>query len=177
MDPNETLTALRALADDYMKDEEMTLVRQSEYLGMMAEQFQNLDEWLSKGGFAPDSWGGSSNRVRATVAGLVDGELNRTDENNDDPTQEDYIADLVRFLSGSESDDAIMYVRPEDVTAHFEGQEEDSPAKTIWQGLNTAQRAEAAETVKGFLENDPEVWGLFHDNIEAGVLTYAGEQM
>lgn len=57
MDPNATLEELRNLAslaaDQHGGDPD------ADYLAArMAELFQALDEWLSKGGFAPAAWKG-----------------------------------------------------------------------------------------------------------------------
>jgi len=48
MDPNETLRRIRAELDQA----EWT----SETIEHVAEHFQALDEWLSKGGSLPESW-------------------------------------------------------------------------------------------------------------------------
>lgn len=48
MDPNETLAELRKLA--------ARLLDTGGWPDDMAEKFQALDEWLSKGGFLPTDW-------------------------------------------------------------------------------------------------------------------------
>jgi len=62
MDPNETLSKLRALlGGDYTRD--TTGVTFDDLLGFVCEAeelFQALDEWLSKGGFLPTDWAPSA---------------------------------------------------------------------------------------------------------------------
>lgn len=52
MDPNEALRQLRELVHTclYSEDEAPDIATD------LAQQFEALDEWLSKGGFPPDAW-------------------------------------------------------------------------------------------------------------------------
>lgn len=55
MDPNEALRQIRSItdyvnADSYSDDMQADLDR-------LAELFEALDQWLSKGGFLPNAWG------------------------------------------------------------------------------------------------------------------------
>ena len=54
MDPNEALKNARALAAAILKDGETwdSATRAEE----LANAFEALDEWLSKGGFLPEAW-------------------------------------------------------------------------------------------------------------------------
>ena len=54
MDPNEALKAIRILVKSILSDE--TDGNDGQDLVDLAEHVQALDEWLSKGGFLPDSW-------------------------------------------------------------------------------------------------------------------------
>jgi hypothetical protein len=60
MDPNETLATLRTEAGDIITciatDPEGSDGRIIAAAADMAEAFEALDEWLSKGGFLPDAW-------------------------------------------------------------------------------------------------------------------------
>jgi hypothetical protein len=54
MDPNEALRKLRKLAKQLLDEGN---AGDAAELGLdMAEQFQSLDEWMSKGGFVPTDW-------------------------------------------------------------------------------------------------------------------------
>lgn len=54
MDPDEALKRCRELAK---RVEDATYAEECEVAGLdLAEQFKALDEWLSKGGFAPREW-------------------------------------------------------------------------------------------------------------------------
>lgn len=58
MDPNVALRALRALAAKVLYDHENAEgngVDQDDARAL-AERFQHLDEWLSRGGFLPQPW-------------------------------------------------------------------------------------------------------------------------
>jgi hypothetical protein len=58
MDPNEILRALRALAATVLRDHENadgSGVDQDD-ASALAEHFAALDEWISGGGFLPESW-------------------------------------------------------------------------------------------------------------------------
>jgi hypothetical protein len=59
MDPNAALERLRTLAIEALKEDDaldphlaVLAIRAIE----MAEKFQALDEWITKGGFPPDDW-------------------------------------------------------------------------------------------------------------------------
>jgi hypothetical protein len=54
MDPNETLRLLRLTISQALVDEDPGV--QTAHLGEIAEYFRALDEWLSRGGFAPKAW-------------------------------------------------------------------------------------------------------------------------
>jgi len=54
MDPNETLRLIR-LTIKQMDVDEHPLIRKS-HADQIAEYFEALDEWLSKGGFLPTDW-------------------------------------------------------------------------------------------------------------------------
>jgi hypothetical protein len=67
MDPNETLAQLRSnvaaalqLADDYEKDPDAISSEDGEaavgLLDVIAQEFEALDRWLSRGGFRPRDW-------------------------------------------------------------------------------------------------------------------------
>lgn len=64
MDPNATLAALRALADGVLNHtedgENLTSVAVD-----LAEHFDALDEWLSRGGFLPAAWSRSITKETA----------------------------------------------------------------------------------------------------------------
>lgn len=64
MDPNETLANLRNYADHVVRHSGDT------YAVRLAEHFQALDEWLSKGGFRPREW--SAARTFSGQAGAVE---------------------------------------------------------------------------------------------------------
>ncbi len=52
MDPNETLERLRELAAIIVRsDDDATAAYE------LADAVQNLDQWLSNGGFLPQAWG------------------------------------------------------------------------------------------------------------------------
>jgi hypothetical protein len=55
MDPNETLRLLRERAANVIRQADEGLDN-PEACFDLAEAFQNLDEWISKGGFLPDAW-------------------------------------------------------------------------------------------------------------------------
>ncbi len=57
MDPNETLRALRAYAAKVLQDNDDpdNGVDQDEARAF-AEAFEHLDQWISRGGFLPESW-------------------------------------------------------------------------------------------------------------------------
>lgn len=54
MDPNEALVALRDCAQDIENGtDEYTFAETAQ---TMAEKFEALDDWLSRGGFPPSDW-------------------------------------------------------------------------------------------------------------------------
>ncbi len=55
MDPNETLLTLRRLAS-WLSDGNGNEVTREEAGRELAEAFESLDTWLSRGGFLPDEW-------------------------------------------------------------------------------------------------------------------------
>ena len=55
MDPNAALEAIRSLVGDVYAGE-VPEEMESDHLDALAENFRPLDEWLSRGGFAPDAW-------------------------------------------------------------------------------------------------------------------------
>ena len=73
MDPSQTLQALRKAVKDLLQiadgdqsdidfedmDRE-SLVQLAKISSCLAEDFENLDKWLSKGGFLPGAWGPST---------------------------------------------------------------------------------------------------------------------
>lgn len=50
MDPNEVLKTLRELSTEALNSGDSSLAFAA------LERFENLDEWISRGGFLPDSW-------------------------------------------------------------------------------------------------------------------------
>lgn len=69
MNPDETLALLRARVYDALHGRDFSPIR-------MAELFNGLDEWLSKGGFYPLDWQGAAmdGRSEAYQDGYHDGE-------------------------------------------------------------------------------------------------------
>lgn len=67
MDPDVALSDLRDAADEYLtlsEDPEGSDYRRLVELGQtMAEHFTNLDDWLTKGGFLPTPWVGTTQWV------------------------------------------------------------------------------------------------------------------
>lgn len=55
MDPNETLNRIRQQADAVLHSRGLQVDR-DELAAMLARNFQELDEWLCRGGFAPRAW-------------------------------------------------------------------------------------------------------------------------
>ena len=55
MDPNECLRRCRRLAKKILKDSHRECVA-TDKGETLAEYFENLDEWLSNGGFLPEEW-------------------------------------------------------------------------------------------------------------------------
>ncbi len=49
MDPNETLKELRELIDLVLRGDDTSVFE-------AATKFEDLDEWISKGGFLPEAW-------------------------------------------------------------------------------------------------------------------------
>lgn len=58
MDPNTALDSLRDLTTKVIRGEVDAADRES-VADQIAETFQGLDEWLSKGGFLPEQWVGN----------------------------------------------------------------------------------------------------------------------
>jgi hypothetical protein len=56
MDPNLTLRALRALAAKVLYDWENGNRVDRDAVRALAERFEYLDEWISRGGFLPEPW-------------------------------------------------------------------------------------------------------------------------
>ena len=63
MDPNETLKAMRRLSarfikqsDDSRSHHESSTNETLDAGSCLAENFQNLDKWLTDGGFLPNDW-------------------------------------------------------------------------------------------------------------------------
>lgn len=56
MDPNATLAAIRQLIDTEFRDVENGVAVSRTRLAELAEHFRALDEWLTRGGFAPHAW-------------------------------------------------------------------------------------------------------------------------
>jgi hypothetical protein len=52
MDPDSTLKTIRDLLDEYYHGD----VETDTFAEYMAEAVNNMDEWLSKGGFKPKGW-------------------------------------------------------------------------------------------------------------------------
>lgn len=52
MDPNETLDTIRSLMTIYRNDGDWDMSETH----MLIEYVENLDEWMSHGGFLPDAW-------------------------------------------------------------------------------------------------------------------------
>lgn len=63
MDPNTALQTLREQAKDLTRDSDYA---DAADVQEVVEQFEALDEWLSKGGFAPAAWGGPTGTVSST---------------------------------------------------------------------------------------------------------------
>lgn len=59
MDPNALLSELRRLAT-IAQDESLNPTTRNGHARRLTERFQELDEWLSRGGFPPASWVTSS---------------------------------------------------------------------------------------------------------------------
>lgn len=55
MDPSALLSELRRLAT-IAQDELLSPTTRNGHARRLAEGFQELDEWLSRGGFSPDPW-------------------------------------------------------------------------------------------------------------------------
>lgn len=55
MDPNELLRELRASVER-LRNEELDRDDEHELLYAVVEGFDNLDQWLSRGGFPPEAW-------------------------------------------------------------------------------------------------------------------------
>jgi hypothetical protein len=57
MDPDQTLRELRALVARILCDADVAegSVNLDDAV-TLAERFQNLDQWISRGGFLPDQW-------------------------------------------------------------------------------------------------------------------------
>jgi hypothetical protein len=58
MDPNETLRTMRGLSAALQSQEWMEL--DADIAGDLAIAFQDLDGWLSQGGFLPSDWAGGT---------------------------------------------------------------------------------------------------------------------
>ena len=57
MDPNETLRLMIAAAQTVVLALEMDEQPPAHVVQQLAEAALNLDDWLARGGFAPDAWG------------------------------------------------------------------------------------------------------------------------
>lgn len=57
MDPNATLATLRELCTELLSGKDGA--DPSTIGGEIAEAFENLDEWITKGGFLPSDWQGT----------------------------------------------------------------------------------------------------------------------
>lgn len=65
MDPNELLVALRDCAQDIQNGtDEYTFAETAQ---TMAEKFEALDDWLSRGGFLPGSWQSTARNVHERI--------------------------------------------------------------------------------------------------------------
>lgn len=56
MDPNETLRRIRELSSTAIADDDRDCNISNSDARELAELFQSLDEWLTKGGFQPAAW-------------------------------------------------------------------------------------------------------------------------
>lgn len=58
MDPDEALVILRAAIEDWKRNKRSghNYVGTVDAVYVIVEQVENLDEWLSKGGFLPRAW-------------------------------------------------------------------------------------------------------------------------
>lgn len=56
MDPNAVLAIARDRAASVIESADFSDARESEEAVELAEAFQALDEWLTKGGFKPREW-------------------------------------------------------------------------------------------------------------------------
>lgn len=57
MDPNEALVKLRAMVHaEHAIDSQWTPEYANQRCALWAEQFESLDDWLSKSGFLPTDW-------------------------------------------------------------------------------------------------------------------------
>ena len=61
MDPNATLAELRGAASRIVDELDHERQPDLDDVQRIAEAFQDLDEWLSKGGFLPADWTNESN--------------------------------------------------------------------------------------------------------------------
>lgn len=55
MDPNETLAVIRRITSQVLNTD-LTTTEVSDLLWNLAESVNDLDGWLSRGGFLPDTW-------------------------------------------------------------------------------------------------------------------------
>jgi hypothetical protein len=63
MDPDECLKMCQALARHIIEEADAGLPIADDKAERLAEQFLNLNEWISKGGFLPAAWNVTWNRV------------------------------------------------------------------------------------------------------------------
>lgn len=63
MDPDECLKICQKLARRIIEEADAELPITDDRAERLAEQFLNLNEWISKGGFLPAAWNVTWNRV------------------------------------------------------------------------------------------------------------------
>lgn len=56
MDPNETLKACRRLAAALLREDDKEDANRVNLGAELAQNFDNLDNWIKRGGFLPDTW-------------------------------------------------------------------------------------------------------------------------
>lgn len=56
MDPNETLKACRRLAAALLRESDKEDANRVNLGAELAQNFDNLDNWIKRGGFLPDTW-------------------------------------------------------------------------------------------------------------------------
>lgn len=88
MDPN---TALQNLREDIARFEEQVAIEPQSLGEQIIDQFKDLDEWLSKGGFLPEAWRAFSPEEASPEPPIPPGSLcwyGRDAEGNSDGTVE-----------------------------------------------------------------------------------------